>query len=284
MKITTIAIMMLIITASFNYAFSNYKPDCRQASYVEDDKSKAKELFKHRDNKEKLEECIKILEGIAEMDSETMVMLAKAYYFLAEFEDEKGAKMDIYDKGMKYGEMAMNAIEGFVGTEVKKKEEAAGIKKVTKENMDALYWAAANIARWAKFAPFVKKVIIKARVRYYWDRVFELDPNYNYGGAYRFFGGYYGLVPTITGENDPVKSKEMFDIGLEVAPSFLDTKVLYAEAYAAHAKVKDRELFNKLLDDVLNTDINQWPEIKPENWFAQQKAKKLKEQEAEIFE
>ncbi len=180
--------------------------------------------------------------------------------------------------------MAMNAIEGFVGTEVKKKEEEVGVKKVTKDNMDALYWTAANIARWAKFAPFVKKVVIKARVRYYWDRVFELDPNYNYGGAYRFFGGYFGLVPTITGENDPVKSKEMFDKGLEVAPSYLDTKVLYAEAYAAHGKVKDRELFNKLLDDVLNTDINQWPEIKPENWFAQQKAKKLKEQEAELFE
>lgn len=276
-----IFVLMLLVTVLFNYNHSLANSDYQ---FVEADKAKAKELFKARDNKEKLEECISVLEGIAKKDSETFVMLAKAYYFRAEFEDEKSAKMAVYDKGVKYGEMAMNTIEGFVGTEVKKKEEAEGVKKITKENMDALYWTAANIARWTKFAPFAKKVAAKARVRYYWDRVFELDPNYNYGGAYRFFGGYFGLVPSITGDNDPAKSKEMFDKGLEIAPNYLDTKVLYAEAYAAHGAVKDRELFNKLLDEVINADISQWPEIKPENWFAQEKAKKLKEQETDLFD
>jgi len=203
---------------------------------------------------------------------------------MGEYTPDTDQKLSIHEKGMKAGENALNTVEKFAKAKKKKKEESEAVKTITKENIDALYWTAANQARWAKFASFTKKLSVKARIRYLWDRVYELDPNYFYGGAYRFFGGYFALVPTITGENDPVKAKENFDKAIAAAPEYIETKVLFAEAYCAHGKVKDRELFKKTLNEVIAFDISQHPDILAENKLAQEKAKKLLQQEAEFFE
>lgn len=249
-------------------------------------KNRAKELFSQRDNKEKLNECIKLLEEItsANKDYESFVLLSRSYYLLGEYTDNADEKLPIHEKGIKAGENALNTVEKFAKAQKKKKAEAEAVKTITKENMDALYWLAANQARWAKFASFTKKLSVKARIRYLWDKVHELDQNYFYGGSNRFFGGYFALVPTITGENDPVKAKEHFDKAIAAAPEYIETKVLFAEAYCAHGKVKDRELFKKTLNEVLAFDISKHPELLAENKLAQEKAKKLLAQEAELFE
>lgn len=247
-------------------------------------KNQIKELFSQRDDKNKLNECIRLLEEVisVQKDYESFVLLSRSYYLLGEYTDNTDEKLTIHDKGIQAGESALNTIEKFA--EAKKKKEDEAVKTITKENIDALYWLAANQARWAKFASFAKKLSVKARVRYLWDRVHELDPNYFYGGSNRFFGGYFALVPTITGENDPVKSKEYFDKAIAAAPQYLETKVLFAEAYCTHGKVKDRELFKKVLKEVLEFDISKYPDLIAENKLAKEKAKKLLAQEAELFE
>lgn len=254
--------------------------------FSQDEKTKAKELFSHRDDVAKLDEAVKLMEGIIakEKDYEIMVLLSRAYYFRAEYEDDKDKKLSLYDKGTKAGEEVLNTVEKFAKAKKKKKKEAAAVKTIGKENIDALYWTAANLARWAKFASFTQKLSVKARIRYLWDRVMELDPNYFYGGVYRFFGGYYALVPTITGENDPVKSKEMFEKCLSIAPDYLETKVLFAETYCTHPKVKDKALFEKTLNEVIAADVNVNKDLIPENKIAVEKAKKLLAQEKELFE
>lgn len=245
-----------------------------------------KAFFAERQNKEKLEECIKLCESslAKEVNYDVAVYLSRSYYFKGEAEQDKNAKLDIYLKGVDAGEKALSKVKAYTDAMAVNKKEENAIKSITKADIEALYWVAANLARYAKFAPFGKKLAVKGRVRYLWDHVLETAPEFNYGGVYRFFGGYYALVPSITGEQDPVKSKEMFDKGVAVAPHYLETKVLYAEAYCTHAKVKNKELFNQLLDEVLAADISQWPDIYPENLNAQNKAKELKANQAELFD
>jgi hypothetical protein len=252
------------------------------AQEVSELKAKANEFFGQRHDKVKLEEGIKLMGQIIEKekDYETMVLQSRAYYFLAEFAENNAQRLEVYEKGVKAGEMALQTIDGFAS--YKKEEEA--IKNTNIKHIDAVYWTAANLARWAKFTSFTKKVSSKARVKYLWDKVNELDPAYFYGGAFRFYGGYYALVPTITGEQDPAKSKEMFDKGVAAAPEYLETKVLYADAYCTHGKIKDVELFRKLLGEVLAFDINSKPELYAENKIAQEKARKLLEDEKSLFE
>jgi tetratricopeptide (TPR) repeat protein len=263
-----------------------FVPLCFSFLYASSDKAKIQELFNQRQDQVKLKEAIELMEAhlVREKDYELTVLLSRSYYFLAEFAEDNNQRLEVYDKGVKAGEAALQLIPEYTAAFTKMKKEEEAIKMVPKEKIDAVYWTAANLARWAKFTSFTKKISSKARVRYLWDRVTELDPSYFYGGSYRFFGGYFALVPTITGEQDPVKSKENFDKALEIAPEYLDTKVLMAEAYCTHSKIKDKDMFRKLLNDVMLADLNAHPAIYPENMIAQKKAKKLLEEEKSLFE
>jgi hypothetical protein len=57
-----------------------------------------------------------------------------------------------------------------------------------------------------------------------------------------------------------------------------------AEAYCTHQKIKDRELFKKLLNEVIAADLSAHPAIYAENLIAQGKAKKMLEDEKNLFE
>ncbi|PCH65335.1 MAG: hypothetical protein COC01_09825 [Bacteroidetes bacterium] len=275
-RILTLLIVTTVLLSNFNSTIAQDKDSIK----------KAKELFKERGNKDKLEGAIKKMQDMLGRDTiqAIAVLISHSYYLMGEYETDKKKKLATYEKGIKYGEIALGKIPAFAKARKANKKEADALPSLTKENIEALYWTAANIAKFAKFNSFAKKVSLKSRVRSLWDRVYELDPNYNYGGGYRFFGGYFALVPAITGDQDPVKAKEMFDKCIAVAPEYLDTKVLCAEAYCTHQQILDRELFKKLLKEVLEADINAYPEIKVENNIAKQKAKRLLEQEEELFE
>jgi hypothetical protein len=255
-------------------------------SLIANDVAKVAELYKQRAQKEKLDECIALCEKILTTGAnrDVAVYLAKAYYFKAEAVTDNSTRVELFDKGVKAGEVALNTIERYSKPLSEKQKEEVVLKSLTKDDMDALYWTAANLARYGKYASFTKKLAVKSRVRYFWDRIMEIDPDYNYGGVYRFFGGYYALVPSITGEQDPVKSKEMFEKGVASAPYYLETKVLYAEAYCTHGKVKNTELFRQLLNEVLVADVTAYADIQPENDNAKVKAKDLLSREIELFD
>ncbi|MEN3040955.1 MAG: TRAP transporter TatT component family protein [Bacteroidia bacterium] len=240
-------------------------------------------LWVERDNPEKAREAARIIEQSLSQtphQSTLIVQLARIYYLLGEQSDDKATRLSYYDKGFK---LCRNELAHQLSLPVTAKDEEI-VKKAQKEHMPLLYWAAANIARWGKHAPFAQKVQARSTIRSYWDRVVELDPAYFHGGGYRFFGGYYALVPAITGEQDVNRSREMFEKSISTAPHYLETKVLYAEAYAAHPKVRDKELFRKLLNEVISADPGKDPDYAPENRLAQKKARTLLAQEAELFE
>lgn len=240
-------------------------------------------LWRERDNPEKAQQVLAIVEKDLQANPhqpEKVVRYARLYYLLGEQSEDKTQRLERYDKAFKAcrGELVHQ-----LGLSEKASDEEI-VRRVGKEQMPLLYWAAAAIARWAKHAPFRQKVQARATIRLYWDKVMELDPTYFYGGAYRFFGGYYALVPAITGEQDVNKSREMFEKAVSVAPQYLESKVLYAEAYAAHPKVQDRALFRQLLNEVLQAPVGDDPECAAENRLAKKKAQALLAQENEIFE
>ena len=279
MRLKVLSIALLLIIGSNSYIKANQ-------AVILADKDKAKELFNQRQDKAKLQESITLMEALLakEKDYELAVLLSRAYYFMAEYAVDNTQRLESYDKGVKAGEVAMNLVEEYSASFKTSQKEEEAIKAITIKNIDALYWTAGNLARWAKFTSFTKKVASKARVRYLWDRVSALDSNYFYGGSYRFFGGYFALVPTITGEQDPVKAKAMFEKAIAIAPEYLETKVLFAEAYCTHAKIKDIPLFKKLLNDVISADLSAHPAIYAENLIAKGKAEKMLKEEKSLFE
>ncbi|MCS6894653.1 MAG: TRAP transporter TatT component family protein [Bacteroidia bacterium] len=240
-------------------------------------------LWAERDNPNTAKEAARLIEQSLSQNPHQptqVVRLTRIYYLLGEQSDEKATRLEYYDKAFK---LCRNELAHQLGLSATVKDEEI-VKKAQKDHLPLLYWAAASLARWGKHAPFAQKVQARSTIRLYWDKVMELEPAYFHGGGYRFFGGYYALVPAITGDQDVNKSREMFDKSLSTAPYYLETKVLYAEAYAAHPKVRNKELFQRLLKEVLNADPGKDPDYAPENRLAQKKARDLLAREAELFE
>ncbi len=236
-----------------------------------------------RDDPEKARQAAALLEkALAENphDVDKVVRLARVYYLLGEQAADKKERLELYDKAFQLCRKELIHRLGL--PEGAKEEEIVG--KADKAQLPLLYWGAAALARWGKHAPFREKVAARSRIRLYWDRVYALEPTYFHGGAYRFFGGYYALVPAITGEQDVNKSRENFEKAVQAAPYYLETKVLYAEAYAAHPKVSDRKLFRQLLEEVKAAPVGEDPDYAAENRLAKKKAEALLAREAELFE
>lgn len=109
----------------------------------------------------------------------------------------------------------------------------------------------------------------------------ELDEAYFYGGGRAFFGVYYAGLPSIAGGGVD-KSQKEFDRAFEISNRrLLLPYVLYAEHFAT--LIKDEDLFDKTLQDVLDAPSDTVPEMTVANEIAKLKARTLLARRDEFF-
>jgi len=255
------------------------------------------EAWKKRDDKASCEAAIAAWEKAVSLkpdDAATLGKLAHGYYFLADahLRGDKEAYLSTFEKGVSRGEAALAAANP------KFKEHVLGGGKVedgmqyltgTPVEVEAAYWYAASLGKWARAKGFAVTLGNKDRIRGVMTRVLELDTEATFGkqgffhGAVdRYFGSFYAVAPGFAG-GDMEKSKQHFEKSLEKAPYYPGTRVLYADTWAT--KKGDRALFDKLLTEVLATP-DQGPEgtdIAPEIKVEKEKAKELQAQASERF-
>ncbi len=120
--------------------------------------------------------------------------------------------------------------------------------------------------------PFVIRLVEQAVI---------LEPTYWFAGPDTFLGFYHGNVPKPIG-GKPDLSKQHFETALELTQrNFLMIQVLYARSYAI--QVQDRNLYNKLLSEVIESNEDVLPEAALSNAIARKKAKNLIERSDEFF-
>ena len=110
--------------------------------------------------------------------------------------------------------------------------------------------------------------------------VTEKDPDFFYGGPPRYWGAYYSIAPSFAG-GDVELARQKYEESLKIAPDYLGTRVLMADTYAT--KVQDRDLYVRLLTEVLEADPTVLPDIVPEQKVEQEKAKDMLDQADERF-
>lgn len=238
----------------------------------------AKDLWADRGNKISLEKAIAVYEKAYQTEPSYQLAerLSYAYYFLADAFLEKDAKADNYYKGYEWGLISIKFNGEFKKlTEVDKKSMGDAVSVLGKEYAGGIFWTATCIGKWGKMKGIFKTVKSSKQARKMVEHLYQLDKTYYYGGPARWLGAYFALAPGMFG-GDMKKSKEMYDEALKVAPDYFATSVLMAENYAS--KIKDRPLYDQLLDKVLSSPANIIPEILPEQKVEQEKAKKLKEE------
>ncbi|HEY0711290.1 MAG TPA: TRAP transporter TatT component family protein [Polyangia bacterium] len=217
-------------------------------------------------------------------DGETLARLSRAYYVLADGhlrtlgpKDER--YLGAFEKGVAAGERALAALSPAFKEKVTRDEKVEeAIKVVGKEGLSAMYWYAVNLGKWSRAKGIAALLGNKDRVKGVLERVLALDENFFYGAAHRYFGVYWALLPV---GRDLDKSRTHFERSLALAPNYVGTKVLMAEAYAV--KKQDRALFAKLLAEVQATSDDAIPEIAPETKFEKAKARELEAKIDELF-
>jgi predicted anti-sigma-YlaC factor YlaD len=246
---------------------------------------------------------IKVVEGFlasAPDNRDLLLMAAQAYasYALVVLEDQLerapedspaaaalGLRVrEMYLRGHRYG-LALLATRhpgihaAFAGDQAALERALAACAA---RDVPALFWAgmplasAVNVARddvtMLPYLPRAKALVARA---------LELDEKYYHGGAHMIFGALLGSMGKMLG-GDPERSRKHFARALEITGRrFLMVQLMYAKTLAV--QTQDRNLFRKLLGEVLKAELAIYPEQKLANVAAKRRARRLLAREAELF-
>lgn len=244
----------------------------------------AEAAWAHRGDLAQAEKAIALWEQALKIDPKSYdvrVKLSHAHYFIADsilslkkdFEGDAAAgkaMLEHYQEGQYQAEMALG--QRFPAYRTKYCARApfnTALQQLDKDAVPAMYWYATNLGRFALATSLVEVLNQKDRIKAMMDLVHQLDPGYWYNAADRYLGAYYTKIPFPSG--DLKTSAAYFQKTIDAAPQYLASKVLYAQMNLS--KAGNRELFKKMLDDVIAFDLSQAPELAPENAAEQVKAK-----------
>ncbi|MDZ7290095.1 MAG: TRAP transporter TatT component family protein [candidate division KSB1 bacterium] len=241
-------------------------------------------LWKLRDDPQKARQALAAYRRAFAADPgnvELGTRLARAFYLVGYYVETDPVVQDsLFLRGVETGERVLALNDNFRTMYRKTQNDARALAVLDRNWVNPIYWTAMNLERWISSKSTWVRYGNKQRVEAYMARVRELDPNFFYGAVPRFFGVLptQGRAPFVHLED----SKREFDSALAMAPNFFANHRTYAETYAV--KTKDRELFKKLLEQVINGNPNALPDVAPENKYEQEKAKRMLARIDEYFE
>lgn len=213
------------------------------------------------------------------------VSLSKGYYWLAHGhlrweENSSEAMLATYEQGMHYAEtaLALNN-EAWTNALLYGATIPDATATLTADDVPAAYWYATNLGRWGLLRGIATVLANVSDIKAMMDRVEALDSEFFYGAPDRYFGVYYTKLPF--GNPDLDQSQRRLRSTIERYPQYLESRVLLAEEWAV--VMQDRAVFEEQLNAVVNTDIQQWPELLPENSNAFRRAQYLLENADEFF-
>ena len=240
-------------------------------------RSEAEAAWNNRSDKAQLQASLQKYEKIVAgdpKDRDALYHLLRGYYFMGDgHETEKDAKLAVWEKAIGWGKLCLALNTDYTALLAKGDEdEATAARAFTKDDVPCAYWISSALGKWAKGSGITVTLRHLPTVKAVMTRVGELDPSYFYNGPDRYWGAYYGAIPSFAGQDLP-KSKEMFDKSLAAAPNYLGTTVLLAEIWAA--KTGNRAEFERALNWVIAQPADVIPEVKAEAEAEQRKAKAL---------
>ncbi len=218
----------------------------------------------------------------------TGIQLFSAYS--GAFVDQKERKAIFNEKTMKWTKDLLNCYPAYrkysslkeAEKSVRDKAYDDFVKSITKNDVKYLFWAAyswalnilANVDNPDVFIelPYVKSIL---------KRIYDLDSGFYYGAPHLIEGIFYGAYPEAFGGN-LAKAKIEFEKALELSQGKLFMiKLFYADFY--YKPQMDREGYEKLLKEVIDADVDRFPENRLMNILAQKDARLKLSKVEEVF-
>ncbi len=206
-----------------------------------------------------------------------LVIAARAYSSYASVLtacDRNSRAVAVSEKARDYG-LAVLAKHGLAGVDTLPLDQLSSeLAGFSRGDAAALFWGGYGWVSWlqnqegspASLADLLKVELIMLKV-------VELDEACFNGAAHLFLGAYYGARSRMLGGN-PEESLSHFDRALALSNRhFLPVQVAFAETYAR--TVFDRDLYEKLLVEVIDFPLQSRPELSLANQAAKHRARQL---------
>lgn len=214
------------------------------------------------------------------------VSLAQAYYWRAHAHlrfDETATDEDVlatYSMGMDYAAQAI-ALNNDEWRRALLYETPIpeAVVHLTPADVPAVYWHATNLGRWGLTRGIATVLGRKDDIYALMNRVEEMDSAFFYNATNRYFGVYYTKIPF--GNPAVDESQRRLEECISRHPEYLETRVLYAYDWAT--VTQNRAVAEEQIQIVLEADIDQWPELYPENLNAQRRARQFADELDEYF-
>jgi tetratricopeptide (TPR) repeat protein len=156
------------------------------------------------------------------------------------------------------------------------------LQKMSEKDLEPLFWSTMSWNAWInlnldKPAAIAQLTLAQACLK----RVMEIDVNYMYGLPYILMGAGLAAMPPMLGGNIQ-EAKNYFENALKLSDrKFFLTQYYYARFYAV--RVQDKELFLKLLQEIIDGDPHELKDVCLINRVMQDQAKQLREMVEDLF-
>jgi len=229
---------------------------------------------------------VKLVEGMLIQDPENpkLQTLAAKVFFSYAFsyvkEEDTLRAGRLYLRGLKAGAGVLGGETLFLTQSVEDFQKMCEQK--LPESLESLFWCTLNFASWADLNKSdLKALNNQEKVKIAGETLKSHDPHYYYGGPDLLIALYHLSKPASLG-GEPEKGREHFDRSLQIGErKFLPTLYFYAKSYAV--AVQNKELFKNLLNEIIDFNVDSFPEQRLANLITQAKAQSLLKNREDLF-
>ncbi|MBN2125403.1 MAG: hypothetical protein JW821_13980 [Deltaproteobacteria bacterium] len=198
-------------------------------------------------------------------------------------EDDPARASDLYLRAMDYG------VEALGPTALDLRNPGADEKRIQdilsafgKGDLDALFWTTLAWNAWINLNLDDPKALAQlGPARMCIQRVLEIEPRHFHGLPAVLMGTNLVALPSALGGR-PAEARGYFEYAMDQSGGrFLPAPFFYARYYAV--RIQDKELFERLLEDVLTTDPRELKEVCLINAVFRRKAERLLAMKEELF-
>lgn len=232
---------------------------------------------------------LKMMEGLVKADPgniEYHQKLAEGFCGYAfSFVEEKDPRRasELYLRGRDYAvrSLVLNGAPENLASLPPAEFEAA-LARMNRDDLPGVFWMSQCWGAWLMFnLADVEALVAFPKVEAAMNQVLKWDEAYHYAGPHMFFGSFYGGRSPLLG-GKPDRARKHFERGLELTGrKFLMMQVMYAKTLAV--QTQDKELFQKLLNEVKEAPAGILPEQRLANEVARARAAKLLEDVDVLF-
>ena len=280
--------MISFIVLSFNCTSQKIELENAQSQNIDFLIEQATKLWEKRSDTNAVKQANYFLGSaynVKKSNPEITDLYTKCLFFQAMFLEEDNVKKDsLFLKGSVVAKNSVLNNKIFIELVQKSSISDSAFKIISalseapKELVPSMYWWAINKLWYLNSKPAIERVNQRELLEVIMHRVISLEPNYDYGGAYRFFGVFYSRLPGV----ELSQSKTYFIKAISSNESYFGNQVQMSEFY--YQKSEDKTSFIEQLELVKNLDASININIMAENLYYQKRADKLLQQQDTLFE